>query len=89
MEERPAIVQWLVKQDCGWNMEHIILLLVGIEHVILLLKASLAAIIPDLPKEVADDEFRRKKIESMALEDLRQFKIEGKYETYDDMITRL
>ena len=71
INERPAIVQYLVNQDCGWNMEKIILSLVGIEHLVILLKTSLAAIIPDLPEEVAEDEFRRKKIEAMALEHLR------------------
>ena len=47
------------KDSRFWNRANIILIAILMEHVVIGLKIVIAAIIPDVPKRVIEDEFRR------------------------------
>ena len=49
----------------------------------------IAAIIPDVPRKVTDDEFKRLKIEDAVKKELMDEKNYGDHETYKDMTERL
>ena len=58
------LVQYLHKRDpTFWNRANIILLAILVEHLVIGLKIVIAAIIPDVPHKVTEDEFKRVKIE--------------------------
>ena len=59
-KEESVLVQYLKERDdLFWNRANIILLAILMEHVIIGLKIVIASIIPDVPKKVIEDEFRR------------------------------
>ena len=84
------LVQYLREQDpTFWNRANIILLAILIEHLVIGLKIVIAAIIPDVPRKVTDDEFKRLKIEDAVKKELMDEKNYGDHETYKDMTERL
>ena len=89
-KEEAVLVQYLREQDpTFWNRANIILLAILIEHLVIGLKIVIAAIIPDVPRKVTDDEFKRIKIEDAVKKELMDEKNYGDHETYKDMTERL
>lgn len=67
LSEKPALIQYLTTEDNQtWSYSNIILLVFLIEHVLIIVKIALAAIIPDVPSEVNRAESKREKIEELA-----------------------
>ena len=89
-KEESVLVQYLHKQDpTFWNRANIILLAILIEHAVIGLKIVIAAIIPDVPRKVTEDEFKRVKIEDQVKKELIEDKYTGDHETFNDMNDRL
>ena len=88
--EESVLVQYLREKDSRfWNRANIILLAILIEHVVIGLKIVIAAIIPDVPRKVVEDEFKRQRIEDAVKKELIELKIEGGHETFADIEEKL
>ena len=84
------LVQYLHEKDpTFWNRANIILLAILVEHAVIGLKIVIAAIIPDVPRKVTEDEFKRVKIEDAVKKELIEDKYTGEHETFTDMTERL
>ena len=89
-KEESVLVQYLHEKDpTFWNRANIILLAILVEHAVIGLKIVIAAIIPDVPRKVTEDEFKRVKIEDAVKKELIEDKYTGEHETFTDMTERL
>ena len=59
------------------------------EHLIIALKIVISMLIPDVPKQVKDDEFKRSQLEEGAHREMSDLKIKHGYETLEDAMDRL
>ena len=60
-----------------WTTYNILLLAIGLEHIIIGLKAVIALVIPDVPKQVKVAEERRKVAIESALKEMDDYKKKG------------
>ena len=77
------------RNEDRWNMYTILLLLVGLEHIMLVLKTSMATAIADVPKKVLEAEYKREKIQNEAVAQVTKMKYKLNAETYEEMMTRM
>ena len=56
-----------------------------VEHMIIAFKIVVALVIPDVPREVINNEFRRETIEQSSYKEMMDYKYKGGHETFDDM----
>jgi hypothetical protein len=67
MEEQSILNNWLMSQkESRWTRSNIIMLFILVEHGIIGLKLAIGIIIPDIPKDVRDSEYRRKEQKEQA-----------------------
>ena len=58
--EESVLVRYMSERDPNrWNRANIILFAILVEHLVIALKVVIALIIPDVPHQVSEDEFRR------------------------------
>ena len=84
-----TIVTNLREKSDFWTDKNIILFVVGLEHVILVLKAFIAVVIPDVPAKVISDEFKRDKEQELSQHGLLMHKIDGKHKAFNDVVADL
>ena len=61
-----TIVTNLRENGDVWTDKNILLFIIGLEHAILVIKAFLSVVIPDVPELVISDEFKREKESELA-----------------------
>lgn len=84
--EESVIMRWFMKKDPEyWNRANVILFCIMMEHLVIAIKIIIAKIIPDMPESVKIDETRRETLLKRALVEMRDIKMEGKYETFDEI----
>ena len=59
-----TIVKKLAEEN--WSDKTIVLAIVGLEHIVLIMKAFLSVVIPDVPETVISAEFKREKTNELA-----------------------
>lgn len=65
--ESPVVI-WLRSNNIFWNKGNIILLIVGVEHLLFIIKIVMAVAIPDVPAKVLAEEAKRVQIQKQAEE---------------------
>ena len=83
------IIKTLDARDDYWTDLRILMLVIGIEHAVMILKSFLSVAVPDVPDEVISEEFKRDKTEELAHHSLILHKMETKSESFDDVVVRL
>ena len=94
--EGPDTESTIIKELRGDHTVHepftnaqIVLIVVLIEHIVMITKAFIAVLIPDVPEFVIAEEIKRVKTLELAQHSLLLFKMENKYESFNDVVSRL
>jgi hypothetical protein len=96
--EKSVFVKFLEGRDVAreaegldpiWTNVNMLLLLIFMEHVILFLKAAVAALIPDVPESVLFEEWKNDKIGRTESKNIQQYKLTHKLNNYEDMLNEL
>jgi len=72
--------------DMDFSIFEVVLLLVMVEHCLIGLKVMMATLIPDVPKDVEDEERTRPKLVEMAVGELTELKMEHEAKTIIEMM---
>ena len=89
-EEESIMISWLRKKDpVFWNRANCVIFCIFMEHIVITLKILIAKLIPDVPFEVIRDEARRDTLEKKALNEMTKLKMDGKFETLEEIHARL
>jgi len=68
------VVLWLRSHNIFWNKGNIILLIVGVEHLLFIIKIVMAVAIPDVPNRVLAEETKRVQVQKQAEEWMKSHK---------------